>query len=133
MGYVLRKKQATWGKTLGYFRNTQTIIYQCFFNLHDCTFKNAIAVKNAQVLLNNFSIINNYLAKQHVIRSSCPEVFCKKDVLRNFAKFTGKHLYQNSFLIKLQPRCFPVNSAKFLRTPFFKKHLRWLLLYPAAQ
>ena len=25
-------------------------------------------------------------------RNSCPEVFCKKGVLRNFAKFTGKHL-----------------------------------------
>ena len=35
------------------------------------------------------------------IRSSCPEVFCKKDVLRNFAKFTVKHLCQISFLIKL--------------------------------
>ena len=23
-----------------------------------------------------------------------PKVFCKKDVLRNFAKFTGKHLCQ---------------------------------------
>ena len=27
-------------------------------------------------------------------RSSRPEVFCKKGVLRNFAKFTGKHLCQ---------------------------------------
>ena len=27
-------------------------------------------------------------------RSSRPEVFCKKVVLRNFAKFTGKHLGQ---------------------------------------
>ena len=26
-------------------------------------------------------------------------------------------------------RCFPVNFAKFLRTPFLKEHLRWLLLY----
>ena len=26
-------------------------------------------------------------------RSSRPEVFLKKGVLRNFAKFTGKHLY----------------------------------------
>ena len=26
-----------------------------------------------------------------------PEVFCKKDVLRNFAKFTGKHLCQSLF------------------------------------
>ena len=28
-------------------------------------------------------------------RSSRPEVFCKKRVLRNFAKFTGKHLCQS--------------------------------------
>ena len=34
-------------------------------------------------------------------RSSCPEVFCKKDALRNFAKFTGKHLCQNLFFIKV--------------------------------
>ena len=30
-------------------------------------------------------------------RSSCPEVFCRKGVLRNFAKFTGKHLFQSLF------------------------------------
>ena len=29
----------------------------------------------------------------------------------------------------LQNRCFPAKLAKFLRTPFFKKDLRWLLLY----
>ena len=35
-----------------------------------------------------------------------------------------------SFLIKLQAedRCFPVNFANFLRTPFLKEHLRSLLL-----
>ena len=36
-----------------------------------------------------------------------------------------------SFLIKLQSlwhRCFPVNFAKFLRTPFFTEYLRWLPL-----
>ena len=27
-----------------------------------------------------------------ISRSSQPEVFCKKGILRNFAKFTGKHL-----------------------------------------
>ena len=31
-------------------------------------------------------------------RSSRPEVFYKKDVLENFAKFTGKHLCQSLFL-----------------------------------
>ena len=34
--------------------------------------------------------------------SSHPEVFCRKDVLRSFAKFTGKHLCQSLFLIKWQ-------------------------------
>ena len=31
-------------------------------------------------------------------RSSRPEVFCKKGVLRNFTKFTGKHLWHDLFL-----------------------------------
>ena len=63
------------------------------------------------------------------IRSSRPEVFCKKGVLTDFAKFTGKHLCQRLFFNKvagllkksLSHRCFPVNFAKFLRTPFFSR------------
>ena len=35
-------------------------------------------------------------------RTSPPNVFCKKGVLENFTKFTGKHLCQSLFLIKLQ-------------------------------
>ena len=31
-------------------------------------------------------------------KQSCREVFSKKGVLRNFSKFTGKHLCQNLFL-----------------------------------
>ena len=66
-------------------------------------------------------------------RSIRPDVFCKKGVLRNFAKFTGKHLCQSIFFNKvadrsatllkkrLWHRCFPVNFAKFLRTPFFHR------------
>ena len=66
-------------------------------------------------------------------RSSRPEVFCKKGVLRNFKKFTEKRLCQSllpSTLLKkrLQHRCFPVNFVKFLRTAFFIEHLWWLLL-----
>ena len=34
-------------------------------------------------------------------RSSRPEVFCKKGVLRNLAKFTGKHLCQSLFFKKV--------------------------------
>ena len=40
---------------------------------------------------------------QTFTRSSRPEVCCKKGVIRNFVKFTGKHLCQSlSFLTKLQ-------------------------------
>ena len=75
-------------------------------------------------------------------RSSRLKVFCKKGVLRNFEKFTEKHLCQNLFLnkvaglrpatlLKKRPRhwCFPVNFTKFLRTPFYIEHLWWLLLH----
>ena len=74
-------------------------------------------------------------------RSSRSEVFCKKGVLRNFAKFAGKHLCQSLFFNKvagLRPatlfkkrlwrRCFPANFAKFLRTPFLQKTSEQLLL-----
>ena len=62
------------------------------------------------------------------------------NVLRNFAKFTRKHLYQSLFLNKiagwpatlaeksLWHRCFPVNSAKFLGTPFLENTSERLFL-----
>ena len=34
-------------------------------------------------------------------RSSRPEGFCKKGVLTNFAKFTGKHLWESLFFNKV--------------------------------
>ena len=74
-------------------------------------------------------------------RSSYPELFRINDVLRNFAKFTGKHLCHSLFFNKfagLRPttllkkrlwhRRFPLKFAKFLRSPFFTEHLWWLLL-----
>ena len=66
-------------------------------------------------------------------RSSRPEVFSRKSVLRNFAKFTGKYpclCLRAATLLKkrLWHRCFPVNFAILLRTPSFTEHLRWLLL-----
>ena len=32
-----------------------------------------------------------------MVRSIRPDMFCKKGVLKNFAKFTGKHLCQSLF------------------------------------
>ena len=68
--------------------------------------------------------------KKTSTRSSRLELFCKKGILRNFEKFTGKHL--PLFLIKLQAsdkisKKF-ANFAKFLRRAFPTEHLRWLLL-----
>ena len=67
------------------------------------------------------------------LTEAATEVFYVKGVLRNFTKFTGKHLCQSLFFNKvagLRPatllkkrlwhRCFPVNFVKFLRTPFLQ-------------
>ena len=78
------------------------------------------------------TFISCWFKKPFFFRRSCPEVFCKKGVLRNFVKFMGKYLCQGLFFNKVSGlwyRCFPVNFAKFLRTPFLKEHLRWLLLF----
>ena len=69
-------------------------------------------------------------------------MLCEKGVLRNFAKFIGKHPCQSFFFNKLaglRPatlikrriwhKCFPMNFAKFLRTPFLTEHLRQLFLH----
>ena len=67
-------------------------------------------------------------------RSNCPEVFCEKDVLEIFVKFTGKCRCENSLrpatLLKkrLQHRFFTVNFVKFLRTPFLHNTSRRLHL-----
>ena len=87
------------------------------------------------------------LKSRFCYRNNRPEVFCKKGVLRNFAKFTGKHLRQSQFFNKvaglqsqffnkvlgLRPatlfkkrlwqRCFPANFVQFLRTPFLASPL----------
>ena len=68
-------------------------------------------------------------------RSSHRRCSVRKSILRNFAKFTGKHLCQSFFFNKvagLRPAillktrlwhsCFPVNFARFLRIPFFTEH-----------
>ena len=66
-----------------------------------------------------------------LLRSSLLELFCKRGVLRIFAKFTGKHLYQSLFFNKVLEfgTGFPGNFAKFLRAPFLTEHFRWLFLY----
>ena len=59
--------------------------------------------------------------------------FSKIDVLKNVTNLTGKYRWKerlqacNFIKKRLQHRCFSVKCVKFLRTPFFTEHLRWLL------
>ena len=74
-------------------------------------------------------------------RSSHRSYSVRKGVPRNFAKFPGKHLCQSLFFDKvagLRPatllkkrlwhKCFPLNFAKFPRTPFLQNTSGRLLL-----
>ena len=77
-----------------------------------------------------------------IFRSHHQRCYIKIGVLKNFAKFTGKHCARVSFLIKscspqacnfiekrLWHMCFPVNFEKFLRTPFLQNTSGRMLLY----
>ena len=44
-------------------------------------------------------------------RSSRPEVFCKKGVLRTFTKFTGKHLCHRLFFNKIAGKKEPLTQV----------------------
>ena len=46
----------------------------------------------------------------------------KNEILKVFAKLTGKHLCQSLFFNKV------AGASKILRTPSSKEHLWWLLL-----
>ena len=81
-------------------------------------------------------VTNGKLMFHKCYRSSRPEVFCKKGVLKNLAKFTGKHQCQSLFfnkvagLIKKETlaQVFSREFAKYLRTTFFIEHIWSLLL-----
>ena len=84
--------------------------------------------------------MNKFTEGRKEERSSRPDVFCEKDVLRNFANSQENTCARVNFLIKLQAapatllkkrlwhRCFRMNFAKFLRTPFSQSTSGRLLL-----
>ena len=90
--------------------------------------------RGSKLLMN---ILRTFNISEEVIRR-CSII---KGVLRNFAKFTGKHLYRRLFFNKvaglraasllkkrLWHRCFSVSFAKFLRAPFTINTSGWLFL-----
>ena len=59
-------------------------------------FKTELTDKYKEIIFEN--ICRSYC---NIDRSSRPEVFCKKGVLRNFAKITGKYQCQSLFYDKV--------------------------------
>ena len=76
--------------------------------------------------------LQNETVRRITKRSNRPEVFCKKADLKNFTKFTWKHLCWSFFfkvaglrpetLLKkrLQHRCFQVSFVEFFKNTFLK-------------
>ena len=60
-------------------------------------------------------------------RSSRQEVFCRKGVLKNFVKFTGKQLCKN-LLFNTVAGLSSATMLKISKNLCFIEHLRWLLL-----
>ena len=73
----------------------------------------------------SFSCLLRLFHLLHFLQKKLPEVFCKEDVFSDFATFTESTCAKETLA-----QVFAVNCVKFLRTSFFIKHHRWLLLEP---
>ena len=63
------------------------------------------------------------------VQKQPPEVFFKKDVLKNFANLTEKHLCWSLFLIKMEAwetpaQMFSCEISKIFKSTYFEEHLR---------
>ena len=100
-------------------------------NIQKSQFKTKFGIYNLLINYLNLMIQKQLLTSvlyKSCLRGSCSQMFFEMDVFKNFAILAGKHMGW-SLLIKLQAwrpakrlqhRCFHVNIAKFLRTPFLQ-------------
>ena len=123
-------------RTLNYYVPTSLRAYVPSF------FTCLLAYNHSQNILRLTSIPCIVVLLWIICRSSHRRCSLRKGVLRNFVKFTGKHLCQSLLFNKvagLRPatllkkklwhRCFPINFVKFLRTAFLRNTSGRLLLY----
>ena len=83
----------------------QHLVPSCYFsNQCNVTLINLCTFTLLLILKSKFPIMLHYFTRDEKSRrsSSRPEGFFKEFVLENFTKFTGKHLCQNLYFIKLQ-------------------------------
>ena len=111
------------------FEDNMTILYGCLIleenMINTLRFSRNLGSRSETFDSWNDSKIRETKNTFTIFRSSRPEVFCKKGVLKNFAKFTGKHLCQSLFSNKVAGlraatllkkrfwhRCFPMNFVQ---------------------
>ena len=98
-------------------------------------------IYNAVSLIDSFLSIKRYypfpLNRNSPFRSSRPEAFLRKGLLKICSKFTGEHPCRSAISINVQSNfidialrhgCSPVNFLHIFRTPFPMKTSGWLLL-----
>ena len=98
-------------------------------------------IYNAVSLIDSFLSIKRYypfpLNRNSPFRSSRPEAFLRKGLLKICSKFTGEHPCRSAISINVQSNfidialrhgCSPVNFLHIFRTPFPMKTSRLLLL-----
>ena len=98
-------------------------------NKSDFRFQNKRIMEYINTTYSATSFSKHYV-KGNICRSSHRRCFIKKNALKNFTLFSEKQLKACSFIKKrLQHKCFPVNIAKFVRTPILKNICEQLLLH----
>ena len=78
------------------------------------SFETSFQISGALIFLSSFNKKTEVASTEN---QSLKKVLCKKGALRKFAKFTGKYLCRNLFLIKLQ-------ACQISKNIFFTEHLR---------
>ena len=113
--------------------------YDLRTSTHAHTYTNVIANLTITVKFANklIMLISYFSKKIWSHRSSHPEMFLRKIVLKLCSKYTGEHPYRSLILIKLQSNFIeialregssPVNLLPIFRTHFPKSISGWLLL-----
>ena len=92
---------------------------------------------NADLRSRYFILFKSYNRYYKKTRTSHPEVFLGKGVLKICSKFTGEHPCRSAISIKLlfnfieislRHECFPINLLHIFRTHFSRNSFGWLLL-----
>ena len=102
-----------------------------------CTLQKLLKMFSASGAILPFKQEMLQVTMSKVFRSSHPELFLRKGVLKICSKFTGEHPCRSVILMKLQSNlieialrhgCSPVNLLLIFWTPFPRNTSGWLLL-----